>query len=121
MQSNATPVSGDEVGRGDPISEAVAESYISIPTLDSLETGIHSENCNATSHNAGGIVDCKINKTFTRQNVGVFGTSSAIDSDESIDEDSRCAVCFLQMILPVQLPCNHIFCFLCVKVRLLYN
>lgn len=39
------------------------------------------------------------------------------DSDDSTDEESRCAVCFLQMVHPVRLPCSHVFCFLCVKVR----
>ena len=28
----------------------------------------------------------------------------------------ECAVCLQNCIYPVQLPCKHIFCFLCVKV-----
>lgn len=43
-------------------------------------------------------------------------TDRACDSDDSTDDESRCAVCFLQMVHPVRLPCNHVFCFLCVKV-----
>ena len=27
----------------------------------------------------------------------------------------ECAVCLQTSIYPVQLPCNHVFCFLCVK------
>jgi len=35
----------------------------------------------------------------------------------SQDDDSgtECAVCLQQCVYPVQLPCKHIFCFLCVK------
>lgn len=29
--------------------------------------------------------------------------------------DIECAVCLQTSIHPVRLPCNHIFCFLCVK------
>ncbi|XP_018012695.2 uncharacterized protein LOC108669796 [Hyalella azteca] len=42
----------------------------------------------------------------------VLGATACHDSD---DEDSRCAVCFLTMVHPVRLPCDHVFCFLCVK------
>ncbi|KAF2347281.1 WWE domain [Trinorchestia longiramus] len=40
---------------------------------------------------------------------------AAADSDDSMDEETRCAVCFMQMVHPVRLPCGHVFCFLCVK------
>ena len=48
------------------------------------------------------------------------------ESDEELEkpnnfkgknEDSvlECAVCLQPSIYPVQLPCSHVFCFLCVK------
>lgn len=39
-------------------------------------------------------------------------------ADEDVDENDNnpeCAVCLLPCIHPVQLPCTHIFCYLCVK------
>ena len=44
-------------------------------------------------------------------------------SDEEEEDDGKqqsevpieCAVCLQTCVYPVQLPCKHIFCFLCVK------
>lgn len=54
-------------------------------------------------------------KTSSRAVLGA--TAAVVDSDDSTDEESRCSVCFMQMVHPVRLPCNHVFCFLCVKVN----
>ena len=35
--------------------------------------------------------------------------------DESNEVPIECAVCLQTCVYPVQLPCKHIFCFLCVK------
>ena len=41
----------------------------------------------------------------------------AVNGDASSDTDGLpdCAICLQQCLHPVQLPCGHIFCFLCVK------
>ena len=54
---------------------------------------------------------------MTRLSIG----KEAPESDDSLDDDHRCPVCFLQMLHPVKLPCNHIFCFLCVKVGFIFS
>ena len=43
------------------------------------------------------------------------------EGDKKVEEGSstevpiECAVCLQTCVYPVQLPCKHIFCFLCVK------
>ena len=37
------------------------------------------------------------------------------EAEESSEVGVECAVCLQTSIYPVQLPCNHVFCFLCVK------
>ncbi|XP_044761279.1 E3 ubiquitin-protein ligase rnf146 [Coccinella septempunctata] len=41
--------------------------------------------------------------------------NSSQDFKETKDFDLECAVCLQTCIHPAQLPCGHIFCFLCVK------
>ena len=37
------------------------------------------------------------------------------ETEESSETGVECAVCLQISIYPVQLPCGHVFCFLCVK------
>ena len=37
------------------------------------------------------------------------------ETEESSESGVECAVCLQTSIYPVQLPCGHVFCFLCVK------
>lgn len=37
------------------------------------------------------------------------------ETEESSESGVECAVCLQISIYPVQLPCGHVFCFLCVK------
>ena len=37
------------------------------------------------------------------------------EAEETSEVGVECAVCLQTSIYPVQLPCNHVFCFLCVK------
>ena len=30
-------------------------------------------------------------------------------------ESNECAICLESMIQPCKLPCNHVFCYLCIK------
>ena len=47
------------------------------------------------------------------------GDKSDDEEDEKVGGSSEvpieCAVCLQTCVYPVQLPCKHIFCFLCVK------
>ena len=60
--------------------------------------------------------------------LGAAGQDEGDKSDEEEEEDGKqlvedgssevpieCAVCLQTCVYPVQLPCKHIFCFLCVK------
>ena len=47
--------------------------------------------------------------------VAVKGESRPGDADTDDDDVPDCAVCLQACLHPVQLPCGHIFCFLCVK------
>ena len=40
---------------------------------------------------------------------------AALNEDDENENSPECAVCLLPCIHPVQLPCTHIFCYLCVK------
>lgn len=42
-------------------------------------------------------------------------TSSNTIEDKELDDYLECAICLNQCMQPVQLPCTHIFCFLCAK------
>ena len=37
------------------------------------------------------------------------------ETEDSSEPGLECAVCLQTSIYPVQLPCSHVFCFLCVK------
>ena len=41
--------------------------------------------------------------------------SADTETEESSEPGVECAVCLQTSIYPVQLPCGHVFCFLCVK------
>ena len=41
--------------------------------------------------------------------------SDAEEEDKAKLEGIECAVCLQTAVYPVQLPCSHVFCFLCVK------
>lgn len=43
--------------------------------------------------------------------------SQQTQAKEDSEEELECAVCLQKCVHPVRLPCTHIFCFLCVKVR----
>ncbi|KAF5288191.1 hypothetical protein FQA39_LY03959 [Lamprigera yunnana] len=42
-------------------------------------------------------------------------TVEELETKDKITDNLECAVCLQQCIHPAQLPCGHIFCFLCVK------
>ena len=42
-------------------------------------------------------------------------TEMAEQPQEEAEAGLECAVCLQTSIYPVQLPCSHVFCFLCVK------
>ena len=54
------------------------------------------------------------NKAFSLNYVSIFDSGMANAADSGSLE---CAICLQNCVYPVQLPCKHIFCFLCVKVR----
>ena len=43
--------------------------------------------------------------------------SQQTQAKDDSEEELECAVCLQKCVHPVRLPCTHIFCFLCVKVR----
>ncbi|GFR04144.1 e3 ubiquitin-protein ligase RNF146 [Trichonephila clavata] len=49
-----------------------------------------------------------------------FGEGEKMETDNTTDDNEsagkfECAVCLQPCVQPVQLPCRHIFCYLCVK------
>ncbi|XP_051264554.1 E3 ubiquitin-protein ligase rnf146 [Dicentrarchus labrax] len=61
-----------------------------------------------------GEVDCKVNALAPTKLIEEVGDTLTPDPSSSTSPP-ECAICLQSYILPVCLPCRHVFCFLCVK------
>ncbi|XP_060908275.1 E3 ubiquitin-protein ligase rnf146-like [Labrus mixtus] len=61
-----------------------------------------------------GEVDCSVNTAALTKLIEEVGDTSD-SAPSSSNPTSECAICLQSCIHPVQLPCCHVFCFLCVK------
>ena len=53
---------------------------------------------------------------YTRQaEQGAGQDTGQVEQGAGQDTGQECAVCLQPSVFPVQLPCSHVFCFLCVK------
>lgn len=138
-QSNPTPINCETASQK---IDTVDESSINIApamqqddlcTVKSNET---STNCKATSQKSGTAdgesrniceeQDCNSSgkrRTDNNENddeplkkrCNTMGTNEENGSKATDTDSLECAVCLQPCVLPVQLPCDHIFCYLCVK------
>lgn len=113
-----------------PVSSTSQGTTSSANNEDTVDTNRHTST--SSSRNIFAECDGSQDELTTDQLKNVSstsGTSQSVDNKQqqqqqlekkcSIDDDDEdvCPICLMDPIHPVRLPCSHIFCFLCLKVR----
>ena len=95
---------GHKTDKEDPVAEK-----------DALKTSKDNPNANDKSAAADKVATSS-NKDTPISNNDVPNTNKDTPAEGKEDDVLECAICLNPCMQPVQLPCSHVFCFLCAKV-----